>query len=222
MPNPRKEILVKGEIYHIFNKSIGNLEILVTKRDLQRAFDLINYYRIPQDVKYSKFKTLSKEVRENYIFNLKNKIPLVEIYAFALMPNHYHVLLKQIQDNGISFFVSNFQNGFAKFFNKKYERLGGLFIRPFKSKIISTDEIFLHVSRYIHLNPATSHLSDYESIKIDPRTSYPYYLEKKQGDMINTKLILTLEGSKERYEKFVMNQIDYQRRLHLIKNQIFE
>src|SRR3989344_8068193 len=58
MPNPRRELLVNGEIYHIYNKSVGEFDIFVKKRELNRLFSLINYYRYPQKVRYSKFKTM--------------------------------------------------------------------------------------------------------------------------------------------------------------------
>jgi len=222
VPNPRKELLITEEIYHIYNKSIGETNIFYTKRDLSRSLSLINFYRFPQKIKYSRFKTLPEELKNDYFSDSKRVAPQVEIYAFCLMPNHYHLLLKQLQDGGISTFISNFQNGFAKYFNKKYDRLGGLFIRPFKSKRVTSDEIFLHISRYIHLNPLASFLSKYEDIKFDSRSSYPIYLGKTGENFVNTDPVLKIISSIDNYEKFVRNQVDYQRKLHLIKNHILE
>ena len=222
MSNPRKEILANGETYHVYNKSVGGLDIFYTKRDLNRALDLIDFYRYLPNLKFSRFKRLSKELRKSFILELRNQNPLVELYSFSFMYNHYHLLLRQIQDRGISIFVSNFQNAFAKYFNKKNESSGSLFIRPFKGKRIVSEEILVHVSRYIHLNPVTSFLSNYESLHADSRTSFPYYHSEKDGNLVNTKPILNLMGSVEKYEEFIKNQVDYQRKLHILKKYLLE
>ena len=100
--------------------------------------------------------------------------------------------------------------------------MGGLFIRPFKSKRITSNEILLHVSRYIHLNLVSSYLSDYENSKFDIRSSYPIYLGNREGNIVNTKVILDIIGTLTNYERFVRDQVDYQKKLQLIKNYIFE
>jgi putative transposase len=219
MPNPRRELLANQEIYHIYNKSIANEEIFNYKRSIDRALDLINFCRFIQELRYSRFKLLPGEIREEYYNKMLKKPPLVEIYAYSIMPTHYHILLKQLQENGIASFISKFQNAFAKYFNKKNNRKGGLFIRPFKAKRIASDELFLHVSRYIHLNPVTSYLINFDNLVNDQRSSFSYYLDSKHvNKLINTKLASSLVGSKNKYKKFVNNQVDYQRNLRKIKN----
>jgi REP element-mobilizing transposase RayT len=222
----RKELLVVGETYHLFNRTIVNESIFSRKKELSRALSLINFYRFPQGLRYSKFLELPPGIEKEYLLKIKKQEPLVKIYAFAFMPNHFHFLLKQIGGDGIRKFISNFQNSFAKYFNKKNHREGNLFNRPFKSKRISTEEEFTHVSRYIHLNPVTSYLLEYEKLATYPYTSYPNYIsvdvEKNGGDLIDTESLITIFGSRKKYESFVANQIDYQRKLHLIKGLILE
>ena len=218
MPNPRNELLVNGELYHVLNRSIANDEIFRGKRQLDRALELIDYYRYSQSLRFSKFKTMTFEEKEKYRRLFEKSKPLVEIYAFALMPNHYHILLKQIRDRGTSIFISNFQNSFAKYFNTKFDRSGGLFQRPFKAKRITGDEILLHISRYVHLNPITSYLVEYKDHESYPWTSYLNYLGKRNNDYVNTDYILRLAGSIKSYEDFISNQVDYQRALQIIKN----
>jgi len=218
MPNPRNELLVNDELYHVLNRSIANDEVFRGKRQLDRALELVDYYRYSQSLRFSKFKTMTFEEKKKYTRQFKKSKPLVEIYAFAFMPNHYHILLKQIRDRGISTFISNFQNSFAKYFNTKFDRNGGLFQRPFKAKRIISDEILLHISRYIHLNPITSYLVEYKDHESYPWTSYLNYLGKRNNDYVNTDYLLRLMGSTKSYEDFVSNQVDYQRALQLIKN----
>lgn len=222
MAQRRREILASGEIYHTYNRSVGNEDILIGKRELERALGLIDYYRFPQRIKYSEFIRLPIKLRKEYNKEFKKKKPLVEIYAYALMSDHYHLLLKQLQDEGIKVYLSIFQNSFAKYFNIKHDRNGGLFQSPFKAKRIVKDEILLHVSRYIHLNPVTSYVIDYQQLNTYPWTSYLHYLEKRDNDLINTDFITNISGSRKRYEDFVMNQVDYQRKLRQIRKFLLE
>ena len=138
------------------------------------------------------------------------------------MPNHFHLLIKQTAELGIEKFISNFQNSYAKYYNTKFQRNGSLFQKPFKAKRITSDEEFLHVSRYIHLNPVTSFLIRYDDLKVYPWTSYRYYIGKEKNDIVNTGIIGNLIGAGQKYSRFVANQVDYQRKLHLIKRLTFE
>lgn len=222
MSGKRREILATGETYHVFNRSVGKEEIFIKGLELERALALLEFYRFPQKLRFSFFKRLQKEIKQEYISGYKTLDALVEIYSFALMPNHFHLLIKQTTDKGIEKFLSNFQNSFAKYYNTKYQRGGSLFQNSFKAKRLSSDEEFLHVSRYIHLNPVTSFLIEYDDLQTYPWTSYPYYLEKGKNDLISTNFIIDLVGSRLKYEKFVANQVDYQRKLYLIKHLILE
>lgn len=222
MSGKRYEILATNEIYHVFNKSVGYENIFIGKKELSRFLSLIDYYRHNPNLSYSKYKNLPAKERKNTYKTIKSLPKIVEIYAYALMPNHFHLLLKQLSENGIQKFLSNIQNGFAKYFNIKNGRSGALFQKPFKAKRIANDEIFLHLSRYIHLNPVTSYLIDLEELASYPWTSYSYYLNDKNDSFVNTKTIINLAGSKERYINFVNNQEDYQRKLHRMKKLLFE
>lgn len=218
----RHQVIATNEIYHVFNRTVGNEDAFNHKHHFHRAFDLIDYYRFPQSTRYSKFRKLSVREKMDYYEKMLKKPPLVEIYAFALMPDHFHFLLKQIQDKGISKFVSFFQNSSAKYFNLRNKRHGALFVNPFKAKRVATDEEFMHVSRYIHLNPVTSFLINLNQVTTDSRTSLPYYLQPIEKSLINTDEIIGMFESKEKYLDFINNQADYQRKLHLIKKLLIE
>lgn len=218
----RKQVLVTNEIYHVFNRSVGHEEILVPVRELTRALDLIDYYRFPQKIRYSQFKVLPRQVKEAYLLNLKKESPLVRIYSFSLMPNHYHLLIKQRQNRGISKFISNFQNSFAKYFNIKNNRHGALFVNPFKAKRVETDEEFSHISRYIHLNPVSSFLIEIEELPTYPWTSLSWYKDENKNRFVDTNMLMEMFGSVEKYLKFVADQTDYQRRLEIVKGLVIE
>lgn len=218
----RKVVFATNEIYHIFNRSVAREHIFASKIELRRLLEIIEYYYLPQTLRFSKFKTLPEKIKRDYILLNTKKTPLVEIYAFAFMPNHYHFLIKQIQDGGIVRFISNIQNSFAKYFNLKNDRDGSLFLNPFKAKRVETDEQFIHVSRYIHLNPVTSYIIEFDKLDKYLWTSYCNYVNNTNLPFLNTKNILEMFKSKRDYSQFAANQVDYQRHLHLIKDQIIE
>ena len=125
----RPVVLATNEIYHVFNRSIAGQNIFAQnqKLNLTKALEIVNYYRFPQKIRLSKFKSLPSELKKQYLDAIGSVAPFVEIYVFAFMSNHFHFLLKQIKDKGITAFVSNFQNSFAKVFNLKNDRNGALF-----------------------------------------------------------------------------------------------
>lgn len=214
----RRIILANNEIYHIYNKSVANEEIFGNKRNINFTLKLINYYRYPQKLRFSKFKILGSDARKTYWEGVLTKNPFVEIFAYSILPNHYHLLLKQLSDNGIRKFIANFQNSFAKYFNIKYDRRGSLFLNAFRGKRVDNDNILLHVSRYIHLNPVTSYLINLHELENEATTSFPIYMGKKYLEFVNPELIWGIMGSKEKYKKFVFDQEDYQKRLSIIKS----
>lgn len=79
--------------------------------------------------------------------------PIVEIHGWCLMDNHYHLLLSELVEGGITLFIRRLNIGYAKFFNEKYKRVGTLFQGRTKKILIDSDAHFLHILHYIHLNP---------------------------------------------------------------------
>ena len=78
----------------------------------------------------------------------------MEIGAFCLMPNHFHLLLQEITAGGIAKFMQKVGTSYGMYFNSKYERTGNVFVKPFRSRHVDDDIYLRHVASYIHLNPA--------------------------------------------------------------------
>lgn len=216
----RKILLITNEIYHVFNRSIAKTNLFASKIHLRKILEIVEYYRYPQTIRLSKFKTLTQELKESYITRFKKTQPLVEIYAYAFMPNHYHFLIKQLSDKGTVNLIANMQNSFAKYFNLKYNRAGGLFQNAFKATRITSEEELIHVSRYIHLNPVTSYLMKIDELLKESVTSFPVYQDNQKNSFVNTELLIGVFGTRNRYKDFVLNQVDYQRKLDNIKHLI--
>ena len=219
----RKIVLATDEIYHVYNRGVEKRPIFLTKWDYNRFLDLTNYYRFKNcPVKYSYFKLSSESERREVLEKLENSSEKwVDILAFCLMPNHFHFLLKQLKDNGISKFMAKIQNSFSHFFNMKQERVGHLFQGNFKAKRIESDEQLVHVSRYIHLNPVSAHIIKFEELENYEYSSYPEYIGKKKG-FSNTRIVLEYFKNQEGYKKFVKDWADYTKRLEGIKHLLLE
>lgn len=220
----RKIPLVNGEIYHVFNRSIAQIPIYLSFKEFSRFIELINFYRYSSlSLCFSHFERLCREEKEVFIDNLqKNSDRLVDIFAYCLIPNHFHLLLKQLANNGISTLMSNLQNGYAKYFNLRHQRQGSVFQSMFKATRIETEEQFLHVSRYIHLNPCTSFIVEKEKLPFYEWSSLPNYLGKRKSLLVNTKFILDMTGGADKYWKYIIDQADYQRKLGEIKHLTLE
>lgn len=135
------------------------------------------------------------------------------------MPNHFHLLLKQKVDNGISKFVANFSNSYTRYLNTKTRRIGPIFQGKFQAIRIETEEHLQHVCRYIHLNPYTSYLvKDLNDLENYPYSSFPEYLGKTKKDFCQKEDILYHFKSPKKYREFVFNQADYQRSSNRIKH----
>lgn len=138
------------------------------------------------------------------------------------MPNHFHLLLRQIDDAGISKFMANFTNSYTKYFNMKNDRVGPLFQGLFKAVLIEDDEQLMHVSRYIHLNPASSFLVEPDFLESYEWSSYPDYLGLKNPEIIEKETVLNLFSNEEQYKQFVLDQAGYARTLETIKHHLLD
>lgn len=215
----RKLPLVTSEIYHVFNRGIDKRPTFTDKRELQRALLTINFYRFtnPQ-LKLSRFLTLSEDESASFFKKLEKSEKLVDFIAFCLMPNHFHFLIRQNIDNGISKFISQFQNSYTRYFNTRHERVGPLFLNQFKAVRIESDEQLLHVSRYIHLNPYSSFIvKSIADLLTYQWSSAPEYISHNDG-FCNKDLVLPFFEKKNSYRDFLYDQADYQRTLDQIKH----
>ncbi|HUW23995.1 MAG TPA: transposase [Patescibacteria group bacterium] len=221
----RKHPIVNGEIYHVFNRSVGRQPIFLNFRDFQRALEIINFYQYNKPaLRFSHFNRLPREGKNEFLSELKtNSLKLINTFAFCLLNNHFHFLIKQVKDFGIIRFLSNFQNSYAKYFNIKNKRNGSLFQAVFKAVRIESDEQLLHVCRYIHLNPYTSFLlKEIKDLENYQWSSFPNYLGIKGSDFIDSDFIMDYFGSMDKFKSFTYDQADYQRRLKEIEYLMLE
>lgn len=224
MTNFRKVVLANDQIYHIFNRGIDRQTIFNTKWEYNRAFETLKFYRFANlPFRLSRLLNLPENDRQYIIRDLnQNNEKLVDIIAFCLMPNHFHFMLKQLKDNGISKFIANFTNSYTKYFNTKHERIGHLFEGQFKAVLVETNEQLIHLSRYIHLNPVSSFIIKTEDLGKYKWSSLQEYLKVSKESVCQKDIVLDQFQSFKEYNKFVLNQIEYAQELDKIKHLVVE
>ena len=204
---------VNGHYYHIYNRGVEKRPIFEGNWDQTRLMKTIQYYQLsgpkPRLSIFLKYKTFKPDPGKK----------IVEIISYCLMPNHFHFLIKQTKDGGITEFVSKLSNSYTKFYNTKYHRVGPLLQGEFKSVLVETDEQLIHLSRYIHLNPVASLIvKDLNQYKW---SSYHEYVENKNG-ICSKEEIMNFFKTPQDYQKFVLDQADYAKELEKIKHQLLE
>ena len=223
MPTNRKIVFANEEYYHVFNRGLDRKSTFTDKNEYQRAVRLIKFYRhknIP--ARYSQLMNQPIETRIKNLELIFNSTRIIDIVCYCLMPNHFHFLLKQLSDNGIPKFVSNFTNAYTRYFNTKNVRTGPLFQGVFKAVHIESDEQLIHLSRYIHINPAVSSVVSEQELEYYPWSSYPEYLEKQSSQVCQKESVSSSFKTPSEYKGFVTDQIEYGKQLDAIKHLMLE
>lgn len=147
----RKVKFAPREYYHIFSRGVEKRKIFLDKKDYERFLALL--YILNQEDHFHVSNFLNKG-QKNILDLYKQECskPLVSILAYALMPNHFHLVVQEIIESGISTFMMKLLTAYSMYFNIKYERSGPLFVRPFRSEHIGDDAYFRYLFAYVHLN----------------------------------------------------------------------
>lgn len=140
---------VTNSYYHVYNRGVEKRDIFMEENDYLRFIHDLYEFNDTSPANPNNRRIVGGTTSNNN----KERDQLVEIICFCLMPNHFHLILRQLKEDGITQFMKKLGTGYAMYFNKKYERVGSLFQGRFKSILVGSDEYLVHLSRYIHLNP---------------------------------------------------------------------
>ena len=168
----RKEKFENGDIVHVILKGVDGNTIFKDIDDYYRGiFSIYEFNNLkPVSIKYRReiINRLKKSIRgptsDSFIPDERERI--VDLLTFCFMPNHIHLLLRQIKDNGITEFMRKVGTGYGGYINRKYHRQGHVFQGSFNAVHIKTDEQLKVVFAYIHTNPISLIYSDWKNIKI--------------------------------------------------------
>ncbi|HUY62501.1 MAG TPA: transposase [Candidatus Paceibacterota bacterium] len=135
------------EFYHLYNRGVEKRKIFLRNADYDRFLALLYLANQdePADLKYQGHSL--REVQR------VRGTQLVDIIAYCLMPNHFHILARERTEGGIARFMQKVTTGYTMYFNKRNERSGALFGGTYKAKHVSEDRYFRYLVAYIHLNP---------------------------------------------------------------------
>lgn len=215
-----REKIIAGNFYHVLNRGVDKRKIFLDEKDYLRFIhDLFEFNDKAHAFNVGHFFKLRHQnqhidVRRQYIENRRPRKLLVEILAFCLMPNHYHLLLKPKNNNSIIEFIKKINGGYAKYFNHKYKRAGALFEGKYKSVLIKDESHFIHLPYYIHLNPLDLVMPAWRDKKIKDYkkavkflenykwSSYLDYIGKKNFPSVTQRnFLLKFLGNSTQYKK---------------------
>ena len=164
-----------GEFYHIYNRGTDRREIFSDNYDYQRF--VLQLYLCNNTGKID-LGDLLKEKKPVDIFDCYKNETLVDIGAWCLMPNHFHILIKEKEAGGTVAFIQKLLTSHSKYYNKKYNRTGSLFEGPFKAKHLDCDQYLKYQFTYIHLNPISIIDGGWKNKQIVDRQKAKDFLDK--------------------------------------------
>ncbi len=194
----RKTPFVENEYYHIYNRGVDKRVLFQDDFDFERFIESINKFNVVNPI--GSIYALHFKKREEVV-----ETPLVEFVCYCIIPNHYHFLLRQVSENGISKFMKRLNGGYTNYFNDKYDRCGALFQGVFKSKHIDSNEYLLHLSSYINLNYKVHKLRN-ETPKF-VKSSWDEYMSSSIKGFCNKDMILGQFNSVIEYKKFAESSL---------------
>ena len=220
---PAKNIIkpyVENGYYHAYNRGVEKRDIFLDEQDYTVFLHFLKQYLSPPPpAGVSLAMTRLHLVRPRPIQSLYKEI---DVLAYCLMPNHFHLLLKQITIDGMTKLLQRLGTSYSIYFNKKYDRVGSLFQGTYKAVLITQDKYLLHLSRYIHLNPVFDKVAPCQGYKAcshpldSPFSSYQHYLGKKKAKWIKPEEILSFFKTVQRtslkdilsYQSFVEDYLE--------------
>lgn len=201
----RNVLFSEGEYYHLFNRGVDHRNIIIDPYDLERFIKSLDEFNVESPIgSIYEHSFLSPEVKRKR----KGK-PLVRFACFCINPNHYHFLIEQLVEHGISKFMHRLSTGYTKYFNQKYNRSGVLFQGRFKAILVDSNEYLLRLSAYINLNDKVHKLGSSTS-KLRC-SSLPLYEHKgrqeKGGPLCKINNILDQFHSPREYTAFIEDSL---------------
>lgn len=155
----RNVTFAPGEFYHIYNRGVEKRNVFLDRADYRR-FQVLLY--LANSVKAVHIADRSRYNTSLNWFEKERGDSLVDIVAYCIMPNHFHILVREKDDGGVSKFVQKLSTGYTMYFNKRYERTGALFQGKFKATHANDDNYLKYLFSYIHLNPVKLIQSDWK------------------------------------------------------------
>lgn len=209
----RKNPLVNDCYYHVYNRGVDKRDIFLNKKDVSRfvlsikEFNTVSPVGSIRNVMRDKMDLENKCIRRRK----RNGEILVSIVCFCINPNHFHFVLRQEKDGGISEFLKRLLGGYSKYFNKVYNRSGALFQGKFRSHLISNDRYLLKILPYVNMNNLIHDIPEEKKhLIISSNEEY----ERKSFRIVSQKearQLLELFGGSENFKKECASVVSFVR-----------
>lgn len=199
----RKNIFTNEELYHVYNRGVDKRVVFVDEYDIKRFFQSMVEFNVVDPI---------GSIYERSFLKLGGETPklgkkLVNIIAYCLNPNHFHLILEQVVDGGISEFMKRL-GGYTSYFNNRYKRSGVLFQGVFKSVHINSNEYLLHVSSYVNLNDRVHKLGGETPKLVKSMSSWEEYTNKKIKGICKKDIVLEQFESVGAYKRFALSSLE--------------
>lgn len=226
----RKPQFASNEIYHIYNRGTEKRNVFLDEQDhLRFLHDLFEFNDIKPALasnvrlnsRHPSRATDLNKLRSCLEVQPPNRRTVINILAFCLMPNHFHLLIQQKEEKGVVKFMQKLGTGYTMYFNKKYQRVGSLFQGRFKATIIERDAYFLHIPNYIHCNPLKLIMPDWKTsgapdinqavnfLENYRWSSFSDYIGKKNfPSLTQRELLLNTYGGPAAYKENIIKCLD--------------
>ena len=200
---PSKNVLkidIPESYYHVYARGGGKRDIFLDNNDKQKFLFYLKRY-------------LSKQITYNTTNQpYPNYYNRVELIAFCLMNNHFHMFLFQNDQGDMSHLMRSLMTSYSRYFNKKYNTSGPLFESRYKASIVTTEVYYAHITRYIHLNP-----KDWQNYEF---SSLPYYIKGYTAEWLRPDKVLSMFDGPQDYATFVADYKENKKMIDEIKHEL--
>jgi putative transposase len=200
---PSRNVLkvdIPESYYHIYARGNSRGKVFPEAEDYEQFINLLQRY------------LSAEEARDAYGASYPNFYNKIELIAYCLMPNHFHLFVYQHQQGAMSALMRSLLTSYSRYFNKKYQRSGPLFESRFKASLISDDAYLQHITRYIHLNPRQWRSYKWSSLQ--------YFLQPSSETWIRPKRIVSMFNHSDDYFQFVEDYTSNKQMLDILKHEL--
>ncbi len=191
---PSRNVIKKfynGGTYHAYNRGVEKRTVFIDDQDYRMFIYYLRLYLTPDLEGF--------ELRQ---WNHRDLSRSIDLISYCLMPNHYHLILRQLKEGAITELMRRVVNGYTQYFNRRWGRIGTLFQGSYKAASVVSNEQLMHLSKYIHINPLAIGLN----ISSYPYSSYKAYLGEDSHSWLRIGSVLELFGGFEQYKIFMNDE----------------
>jgi putative transposase len=207
----RKTSFATGEFYHVYNRGTEKRDIFMNNHDYERFLSLLYLANSKDKVDLKRQGSTLSELLSI------DKSDLVDICAYCLMPNHFHLIIREKEEGGISKFMQKLITAYTMYFNKIRDRSGTLFQGKFKAVHVDTDRYLKYLLAYVHLNPVKLIEPDWKNIGLMNKSRAVKYLDQYNyssyrdysGDKRKESKIISIESIPEYSPDFSVMKKDF-------------